>query len=40
VRYYKSKKRAQEYFTEYNHKRAELVKEAMQALKEKQEREA
>lgn len=37
---FKNKNRAQEYFTEYNHRRALLVKEAMQALKEKQEREA
>jgi hypothetical protein len=36
---FKSKKRAQEYFTEYNHKRAERVKEAMKLLVEKEERE-
>jgi hypothetical protein len=37
---FKDKKIAQEYFTNYNHKRAEIVKEAMLALKEKKEREA
>jgi hypothetical protein len=36
---FKNKEYAKQYFTNYNHKRAVLVKEAMQALKEKQERE-
>jgi hypothetical protein len=35
---FKNKEYAKQYFTNYNHKRAALVKEAMQALKEKQER--
>ena len=34
---FKDKAKAKAYFTEYNHKRAALVKEAMQALKEKME---
>ena len=32
---FKNKQRAKEYFTAYNHKRAALVKEAMEALREK-----
>jgi hypothetical protein len=36
---FKSKKRAQEYFTEYNHKRAERVKKAMALLEAQEEKE-
>ena len=36
---FKNKQRAKEYFTEYNHKRAERVKKAMALLVEKEEKE-
>jgi hypothetical protein len=36
---FKDKKKAKEYFTNYNHNRALLMKEALQALKEKREKE-
>lgn len=36
---FKDKKKAKAYFKKYNDARAQRIKEAMQALKEKQERE-